>query len=182
MTAHNPAKRLAIYKRDGNACVYCGRPRLGHGKDKSNPMTLDHIIPKSEGGGPAPTNLLTACLNCNTRRGSMSLVEFVGAELAAQLCAQAQLPIAMGPIPVAVEALARPPRLETKPPPYPTSLNNKLHDLVRDLVSTLAYLQPAQAERMKARAVSLGVKFRIEPSGFEGLQDAIDDGRLGGEP
>lgn len=48
--------RTRIYKRDGHSCVYCG--------SKKN-LTLDHVIPKSRGGGNTWNNLVTSCMRCN---------------------------------------------------------------------------------------------------------------------
>lgn len=60
-----PFKRVAlsrvnIYKRDGQACVYCGH--------KDN-LTLDHVLPRSRGGRDSWDNLVTACQRCNTEKG-----------------------------------------------------------------------------------------------------------------
>lgn len=67
-------KRHKIYSRDNYRCVWCGI-------DLSTPAdphdrTLDHIIPREEGGGNNASNLVTACLDCNTQRGSTSAVGF----------------------------------------------------------------------------------------------------------
>ncbi len=55
------ANRHRIYKRDNHECVYCGSK-----KD----LTLDHVIPKSKGGGNDWTNLVTSCFKCNLRKGN----------------------------------------------------------------------------------------------------------------
>lgn len=74
-------KRAAIYERDGWECVYCGRgPR-----DKRNPrqaqviLTLDHITPRSAGGGNEATNLVTACKSCNSARGDRPVSDYAPA-------------------------------------------------------------------------------------------------------
>jgi hypothetical protein len=56
-------KRIAIYLRDGLACVYCGASL------ESEQMSIDHIRPRSKGGSNSATNLVTACLKCNRCRG-----------------------------------------------------------------------------------------------------------------
>jgi len=66
--------RLAIYHRDGCACVYCGES-LGDGVE----LTLDHIIPRSVKVDNTPSNLVTACKQCNTVRGDRDFAEFVAA-------------------------------------------------------------------------------------------------------
>jgi 5-methylcytosine-specific restriction endonuclease McrA len=51
--------RFAILLRDKFRCRYCGR-------DASEvKLQVDHIIPKKEGGGNDPSNLITACFDCN---------------------------------------------------------------------------------------------------------------------
>ena len=57
-------KRLRIFVRDRFRCQYCGQKRAAH------ELTLDHITPRSRGGRSAPENLATACVACNTRKGS----------------------------------------------------------------------------------------------------------------
>lgn len=64
-------KRLAIYLRDGLACVWCGS-----GIEDGAQMMLDHVLPHSEGGSNLESNLVTACHACNSRRGSRSVVAF----------------------------------------------------------------------------------------------------------
>lgn len=61
-------RRVAIYLRDGMCCVYCG---------SSKKLTLDHVRPRSRGGQGWSHNLLTACYDCNTRRGDSSLRAFI---------------------------------------------------------------------------------------------------------
>lgn len=54
--------RVAIYLRDEFTCLYCSANL--HGTDFRN-ITLDHVIPKADGGSNRPANLITACLSCN---------------------------------------------------------------------------------------------------------------------
>jgi hypothetical protein len=64
-------KRLAIYLRDGCACVWCGAK-----VEEGTQLTLDHVIPHSEGGPNDDWNLVTACKRCNDSRGARSAREF----------------------------------------------------------------------------------------------------------
>ena len=57
-------KRARIYIRDRYRCQYCGEHR--HAKD----LTLDHILPRAQGGEATPQNLVTACIKCNQRKGN----------------------------------------------------------------------------------------------------------------
>lgn len=70
-------KRLAIYLRDGLACVYCN----GSISDGVK-LTLDHLKPYIKGGNNDASNLVTCCHRCNSSRGKRSYVKF--AELTAQ--------------------------------------------------------------------------------------------------
>ena len=66
-------KRLAIYLRDGLACCYCGM-----GIEDEVTLTLDHLKCYTHGGSNNPDNLVTACLRCNSARGSRSWKRFAG--------------------------------------------------------------------------------------------------------
>jgi hypothetical protein len=76
-------KRLAIYLRDGLACAYCGE-----GVEDGVSLTLDHLLPRSDGGDNDASNLITACHRCNSARGARSVAEF-GAGVAAYLAGSA---------------------------------------------------------------------------------------------
>lgn len=67
-----PEKRLAIYLRDGFACLYCGSDLRG---SVASDVTLDHLLPRSAGGTNDPTNLITACRTCNCTRGNKPWVD-----------------------------------------------------------------------------------------------------------
>ena len=69
-----PATRLAIYLRDGMACVWCG-----HGVEDGAALSLDHVKPHSNGGTNGPANLVTSCQRCNSSRGTRSVAEFARA-------------------------------------------------------------------------------------------------------
>jgi len=68
-----------IFARDGGRCVYCGvdTHRLAKGLSRSPSLaTLDHVVPRSQGGALSPANLVLACQACNNRRGVMDAEEF----------------------------------------------------------------------------------------------------------
>lgn len=68
-----PEKRLALYIRDGFTCAYCGRDlRNADARD----VTLDHLLPRSAGGSNEATNLITACLRCNSQRGNKAYADY----------------------------------------------------------------------------------------------------------
>lgn len=60
-------KRLRIFHRDQNTCLYC--ERVFEPLD----LTLDHIIPASRGGTNLDTNLATSCNPCQNRKGDRSV-------------------------------------------------------------------------------------------------------------
>lgn len=64
------SKRAAIYERDGWACAYCGRgPRDARRLDQAAViLTLDHLTPRSQGGGNGAENLVSCCRTCNSSR------------------------------------------------------------------------------------------------------------------
>jgi hypothetical protein len=56
--------RFEVLRRDNHACRYCGRSA------PSVKLTVDHVIPVALGGGDEPTNLITACADCNGGKSS----------------------------------------------------------------------------------------------------------------
>ena len=63
--------RLAIYEAAGWACSLCKCPTRPD-EDSNHPRypTLDHVQPRSLGGGDELENLRLACRQCNTLRGN----------------------------------------------------------------------------------------------------------------
>lgn len=61
----------SLLKQSGGRCIYCG-----HELTVSN-MTVDHIIPKSAGGGDAETNLIACCKECNAKKADQALGVFL---------------------------------------------------------------------------------------------------------
>ena len=55
--------RRNIYARDGNHCQYCGR------RFSTSELSLDHIVPRSQGGASDWTNVVCSCVTCNVRKG-----------------------------------------------------------------------------------------------------------------
>ena len=51
--------RFEILNRDAFTCRYCGR------KAPDVALEVDHVYPRSKGGGDHPDNLVTACYACN---------------------------------------------------------------------------------------------------------------------
>ncbi|GJL78260.1 MAG: HNH endonuclease [Nitrospinaceae bacterium] len=57
-----------ILRRDNYTCQYCGH-------SGSSSLTVDHVHPKSRGGGTNWTNVVVACKPCNLKKGNQTLVE-----------------------------------------------------------------------------------------------------------
>jgi len=55
--------RRNIYARDHNRCQYCGK------RFPSSELSLDHIVPRSQGGQSSWTNIVCCCVTCNVRKG-----------------------------------------------------------------------------------------------------------------
>ena len=53
--------RRAVFARDRWTCQYCGR-------EQGN-LTVDHVIPRSKGGGSDWENIVASCAPCNRRKG-----------------------------------------------------------------------------------------------------------------
>ena len=66
------AERLrAAMARDGDACIWCGRPCVG-----LVAPTTDHMVPKVKGGPSWVENEVVACRRCNAARGHTSPAEW----------------------------------------------------------------------------------------------------------
>src|SRR5436309_6572743 len=66
--------RRAVFARDDWTCQYCGA--------RSN-LTVDHVVPRSKGGGSSWDNIVASCAPCNRRKGN-SLPRQVGMRLLKQ--------------------------------------------------------------------------------------------------
>jgi 5-methylcytosine-specific restriction endonuclease McrA len=56
--------RENVYIRDEYTCQYCGY------KHALRNLTLDHVVPASKQGPKSWTNVVTACRDCNQRKGN----------------------------------------------------------------------------------------------------------------
>ncbi len=54
-----PVTRRGVLRRDGFRCAYCGKAA----------STIDHVQPRSRGGGDSWENLVACCLRCNNTKG-----------------------------------------------------------------------------------------------------------------
>lgn len=60
-----PVTRRGVLRRDEFRCAYCSR----------SASTIDHVMPKSRGGGDAWENLVACCLSCNNTKGDRTPAE-----------------------------------------------------------------------------------------------------------
>ncbi len=58
-----PFSRRNLCRRDHHRCQYCGRRQ---GPDQ---MTIDHVLPRSQGGSTGWSNCVLACTPCNRKKG-----------------------------------------------------------------------------------------------------------------
>lgn len=70
--------RYEVFRRDNHACRYCGSAA------PDAKLTIDHVVPVVLGGTDDPSNLVTACIPCNSGKSSSSpdqpLVDDVSAD------------------------------------------------------------------------------------------------------
>jgi 5-methylcytosine-specific restriction endonuclease McrA len=59
--------RREVFIRDNFTCQYCGI--------RTKELTLDHVVPRSKGGPHTWENLVSACRQCNHRKGGKMLEE-----------------------------------------------------------------------------------------------------------
>lgn len=64
--------RARILERDSYACVYCGNT------DADAPLCADHVVPLSRGGTNDESNLVCACIPCNSSKNNRLLSEWKG--------------------------------------------------------------------------------------------------------
>jgi 5-methylcytosine-specific restriction endonuclease McrA len=58
-----PCSRRGVFARDRETCQYCG---IQPGRSQ---LTMDHVVPRSQGGATTWENVVTACRECNHRKG-----------------------------------------------------------------------------------------------------------------
>ena len=63
--------RIKVYERDDYKCRYCGKQLTRF------TATLDHVKPVTEGGDNSFDNLVTACLDCNSRKNKRPIGDFL---------------------------------------------------------------------------------------------------------
>ena len=64
-----PLTNQALFKRDGNTCLYCGNPFT------DAELTRDHVLPVSKGGVDHWDNVVASCKRCNHFKGNRLLTD-----------------------------------------------------------------------------------------------------------
>jgi 5-methylcytosine-specific restriction endonuclease McrA len=59
----SPSKRN-VYRRDGHCCQYCGCHLT------TRNASIDHVMPRSRGGGHSWVNMVSACKPCNRKKAN----------------------------------------------------------------------------------------------------------------
>ena len=83
--------RRNVARRDHHTCQYCGAQPGGEA------ITIDHVVPRSQGGASSWTNCVAACVACNARKADRTPE-------------QAGMHLRQPPVPARVEAALRRPR------------------------------------------------------------------------
>jgi len=65
------ALRKAIHDRERGACFYCLR------RTPANVQCLDHVVPRARFGRNSYRNLVSSCMECNTRKGDRPAPDFL---------------------------------------------------------------------------------------------------------
>lgn len=73
-----PSMRWRLLARDGPNCRYCGRECfITDEQNRMDELTVDHVVPRSKGGGNNLDNCVIACRECNAKKGDKHPHEFV---------------------------------------------------------------------------------------------------------
>ena len=74
----SPAKKVRILSKVGGKyrCGYCGRQIYTWMTQSPLLFTVDHITPIAKGGTNKSRNLMPACAECNTAKGSQYIDQY----------------------------------------------------------------------------------------------------------
>lgn len=69
LSFHVKFTRMNVFYRDRFSCQYC------HLQLPATDLTFDHVIPVSKGGKTSWDNVVSCCRECNSKKGSLTLLE-----------------------------------------------------------------------------------------------------------
>jgi len=61
--------RINIFRRDGGMCQYCCK------QFSRSELTIDHVLPRSQGGKSVWDNVVCCCVSCNRKKGGRTPVQ-----------------------------------------------------------------------------------------------------------
>lgn len=62
-SANVKLNRRNLFARDHNGCQYCGK------RYPTSELSLDHVVPRAQGGSNSWENIVCACVRCNVKKG-----------------------------------------------------------------------------------------------------------------
>lgn len=68
--------RTQLSEAQNHRCCWCGK-HMVFIPNRKDSATIEHVIPRSQGGADHPDNYAVACGGCNTARGNMPAEEFM---------------------------------------------------------------------------------------------------------
>lgn len=66
-----PTKRRIVYDESSGHCIYCGH------LISLKQLSVDHIIPRSNGGTDSLENLICSCRICNNNKNDLSISQYI---------------------------------------------------------------------------------------------------------
>ena len=69
--------RARASEAQNHRCCYCGVLMCDPNPVDNQSLTLEHVVPRGNGGMEHPDNYVAACRRCNTKRSSTPLEDFL---------------------------------------------------------------------------------------------------------
>lgn len=76
LTAKKVYKRTRLAEAQNWKCCWCGCKMVPEPM-QCNSVTVEHILPRSQGGSNEMDNLAAACHRCNNKRGTLTIDDFM---------------------------------------------------------------------------------------------------------
>lgn len=64
------SRKKVLHKKQNGKCFYCMEPTI------ISKFSVDHFVPKAEGGKDTWSNLVGACVECNNKKGCKAVDDF----------------------------------------------------------------------------------------------------------